>query len=98
MLEELLKNEEMNPQVQDVFTLKHNGNLYEVGFEELVRLAQKGMDYDRIRKDRDECRQKIKMLENHTYVFPHLIHIHFLLGDIHAVNDNFSGGDLLEPV
>ncbi len=64
MLEELLKNEEMNPQVQDVFTLKHNGNLYEVGFEELVRLAQKGMDYDRIRKDRDECRQKIKMLES----------------------------------
>ena len=62
-MEELMMNEQMNPQVQETFTLKHNGNLYEVGFDELVRLAQKGMDYDRIRKDRDECRQKIKMLE-----------------------------------
>ena len=57
-------NEENNSQVQELFTLKHNGNLYEVSLDELIRLAQKGMDYDRIRKDRDECRQKIKMLES----------------------------------
>ena len=85
MLEELLKNEEMNPQVQDVFTLKHNGNLYEVGFEELVRLAQKGMDYDRIRKDRDECRQKIKMLENHSHFLSMYIDIYIFIRNINAV-------------
>ena len=67
-MDELMSREQMAPQVQETFTLKHNGNLYEVGFDELVRLAQKGMDYDRIRKDRDECRQKIKMLQGRESV------------------------------
>lgn len=50
-------------QVQESFTLKHNGKLSEVGRDELIVLAQKGLDYDRIRRDRDECRQKLANLE-----------------------------------
>ena len=50
--------------VQETYTLKHNGKLYEVGYDELIALAQKGMDYDRIRNDRDECRKRLA--ENET--------------------------------
>lgn len=35
------------------FTLKHNGAEFQVTQEQIVPLAQKGMDYDRIREQRD---------------------------------------------
>lgn len=62
-MEKLPENKVEPEQVQESFTLKHNGKLYEVGREELIALAQKGMDYDRIRNDRDECRQRLAELE-----------------------------------
>ena len=39
------------------FTLKHLDETRTVGKDEVVQLAQKGMDYDRIRTERDELRQ-----------------------------------------
>ena len=38
---------------EQAFLLRHLGREYSLPREETVRLAQKGMDYDRIRKDRD---------------------------------------------
>lgn len=62
-MEKLPENKVEPEHVQESFTLKHNGKLYEVGREELIALAQKGMDYDRIRNDRDECRQRLAKIE-----------------------------------
>ena len=59
-MEKAEMQEKVEPeQLQERFTLKHNGKLQEVGYEELIALAQKGLDYDRIRTDRDLCRQKL---------------------------------------
>lgn len=41
----------------ETFTLKHLDEVRQVGKEEVVSLAQKGLDYDRIRTERDELRQ-----------------------------------------
>ncbi len=38
------------------FTLKHLGEVRTVSKDEVVKLAQKGMDYDRVRAERDELR------------------------------------------
>lgn len=42
---------------EETFTLKHLDQVRQVGKEEVVTLAQKGLDYDRIRTERDELRQ-----------------------------------------
>ena len=41
----------------ETFTLKHLDETRQVSREEVVTLAQKGMDYDRIRAERDQLRQ-----------------------------------------
>lgn len=43
----------------DTFTLKHLDEVKTVGRDEVVTLAQKGMDYDRIRAARDELQGKV---------------------------------------
>lgn len=43
-------------QAEDGMELKYMGELRRVGREEAVTLAQKGMDYERIRAERDELR------------------------------------------
>lgn len=45
------------------FTLKHMNDVFEVDQNEVVALAQKGLDYDRIRADRDTLKQKEGRLE-----------------------------------
>jgi hypothetical protein len=55
----------------DLFTLKHLDETREVSREEVIALAQKGMDYDRIRgrldeqKDYAELKQRVGKLEEH---------------------------------
>ena len=44
-------------------SLRHLGKTYEIEPEEAKNLAQKGMDYDRIRSERDSMRPKIQQLE-----------------------------------
>ncbi|SBW02361.1 conserved hypothetical protein [uncultured Eubacteriales bacterium] len=44
-------------QPQDTFTLKHLEETKTVNRDEVVVLAQKGMDYDRIRQERDQLRE-----------------------------------------
>lgn len=41
---------------EDQFSLKVNGNTYQVPREKMTELAQKGMDYDRVRQQRDAAR------------------------------------------
>jgi hypothetical protein len=40
-----------------IFTLKHLDEVRTVGRDEVVRLAQQGMDYDRVRSERDQLRK-----------------------------------------
>lgn len=51
------KEEAAKADQPEVFVLKHLGEEKTVSREEAVALAQKGMDYDRIRTERDELRQ-----------------------------------------
>lgn len=41
---------------EEQFSLKVNGNTYQVPREKMTELAQKGMDYDRVRQQRDAAR------------------------------------------
>lgn len=41
---------------EEPFSLKVNGNTYQVPREKMTELAQKGMDYDRVRQQRDAAR------------------------------------------
>ena len=41
---------------EEQFSLKVNGNTYQVTREKMTELAQKGMDYDRVRQQRDAAR------------------------------------------
>lgn len=50
------------PEAEETFTLKHLDETREVNRDEVVILAQKGMDYDRIRGDRDAAKAEIKRL------------------------------------
>lgn len=51
------REEESGPdQGGDAFTLKHLDEVKTVNRDEVVVLAQKGMDYDRIRQERDQLR------------------------------------------
>lgn len=55
--EEPAQEEQPADQTPETFTLKHLDQVRQVGKEEVVTLAQKGLDYDRIRTERDELRQ-----------------------------------------
>lgn len=54
---ELPEKTEAEKPGEETFTLKHLDETRQVGKEEVVSLAQKGLDYDRIRTERDELRQ-----------------------------------------
>lgn len=49
-------------ETDQLFTLKHLDETREVGRDEVIALAQKGMDYDRIRMDRDQARAEMAKL------------------------------------
>lgn len=48
---------------QQLFDLKHMGQSYQVNRDQVVTLAQKGMDYDHVRTERDIAREKYAELE-----------------------------------
>lgn len=48
---------------QQLFDLKHMGQSYQVNRDQVVTLAQKGMDYDHVRTERDAAREKYAELE-----------------------------------
>lgn len=50
--------EEQPEEGHQLFTLKHLGEDKQVSLEELTTLAQKGMDYDHVRQERDELKGK----------------------------------------
>ena len=49
-------------EADQLFTLKHLDETRQVGRDEVIALAQKGMDYDRIRQDRDNARAEAARL------------------------------------
>lgn len=49
-------------EADQLFTLKHLDETRQVGRDEVVALAQKGLDYDRIRQDRDQARAEAARL------------------------------------
>lgn len=49
-------------EADQLFTLKHLDETRQVNRDEVVALAQKGLDYDRIRQDRDNARAEIERL------------------------------------
>lgn len=55
--------EDERPEVDEKFTLRHLGVTREVGRDEALSLAQKGLDYDRIRRERDMMRPRLEGLE-----------------------------------
>lgn len=56
--EQVTEEQPADPQ----FELKHFDEVKTVGRDEVITLAQKGMDYDRIRSDRDNLKQENKRL------------------------------------
>ena len=56
------KPEESAPEQNDSFELNYMGNKSTVGRNEVVALAQKGMDYDRIRQERDGMSKELEEL------------------------------------
>ena len=48
---------------EEKFSLRYLGETRELGRDETVRLAQKGMDYDRIRRERDMMKPRLRELE-----------------------------------
>ena len=58
--EEEAESKEPDP----TFTLKHLDEVREVNRDEVIELAQKGMDYDRIRSDRDSMKTKLDEWES----------------------------------
>lgn len=55
--------EEKAPEGNEKFSLHHLGITREVDREEALSLAQKGLDYDRIRRERDLMRPRLSQLE-----------------------------------
>lgn len=55
--------EEQEAEEAQLFDLKHQGQSYQVNREQVVTLAQKGMDYDHVRTERDIARSKYAELE-----------------------------------
>lgn len=61
------KGKEGSPDQGEVFTLKHLGEERTVGRDEVIKLAQQGMDYDRIREKWDAVKDdvpKLRMYED----------------------------------
>lgn len=58
--------EDQQEEGHQLFTLKHLGEDKQVSLEELTALAQKGMDYDHVRQERDELRGKPGMPEDYA--------------------------------
>lgn len=57
------------PQPTDVFELKHFDEVLSVDRDKVVELAQKGLDYDRIRADRDTAKAEYnKLKEEHDFL------------------------------
>lgn len=54
--------ETATPEQSDSFELNYMGQKSTVGRNEVVTLAQKGMDYDRIRKERDDMSSELETL------------------------------------
>ena len=57
------EEEEKDKEPDQTFTLKHLDEVREVNRDEVVELAQKGMDYDRIRSERDSIKPRLEELE-----------------------------------
>lgn len=55
--------EEQEAADQQLFELKHLGTVHQVNRDQVVALAQKGMDYDHIRGERDSARERFSELE-----------------------------------
>jgi hypothetical protein len=58
------EEEKEDKEPDPTFTLKHLDEVREVGRDEVVELAQKGMDYDRIRTERDSIKPKFEEYES----------------------------------
>ena len=56
------KGKEGSPDQGEVFTLKHLGEERTVGRDEVIKLAQQGMDYDRIREKWDAVKDDVPKL------------------------------------
>lgn len=64
--EELEKElEEVSKKADQLFTLKHLDEVKEVNRDEVITLAQKGLDYDRIRSERDTLKAEKASLKEH---------------------------------
>ena len=50
------------------YTIKYNGEYIELPISELIILAQKGMDYDRIRKQRDKMRALLEKKDDSDFL------------------------------
>lgn len=59
------EEEETDEASDQKFTLKHLDEVREVGRDEVVELAQKGMDYDRIRGERDNLKRNAARFEEY---------------------------------
>ncbi len=57
------EEKEESKEPDPTFTLKHLDEVREVNRDEVVELAQKGMDYDRIRSERDSMKPRLEELE-----------------------------------
>jgi hypothetical protein len=55
---------ETTPEVPKVFELKHLDKTYQKTEEEMIPLAQKGMDYDRIRTKHDAMAEELKEIKD----------------------------------
>jgi len=59
------EEDEEEEEADQRFTLKHLDEVKEVGRDEVITLAQKGLDYDRIRKERDQLKAEKAALKEH---------------------------------
>ena len=58
-------DEEPGKEADQSFTLKHLDEVREVNRDEVIALAQKGLDYDRIRTERDSLKAEKATLQDH---------------------------------
>lgn len=68
--EEPAADEEKKPEAEKEtkdqrFKLKHNGEESEVDYDKVIELAQKGMDYDRVREERDKFRVEAPTMQKY---------------------------------
>lgn len=66
-----MEDEELAPEAEDVkeegeFTLRHLDDTFSVGRDEVIALAQKGLDYDRIREKLEAARARLAELGDQT--------------------------------